>query len=97
MIFPQQMAKRVHIKAHPSQLSLAPVTARLLLELFPFGLLFDKKMKICGAGEKILEAWSTNNNNKAPNLLMGTALTEYFRLRRPTGITLDWDTVSCSL
>lgn len=86
------MDRRVHIEAHPSQLALKNINTDLLLQLFPFALLLDRDMKVCGAGEKIVEAWSINNN-KNPKEMLGVLLTDYFRIRRPLGIEFDWDTV----
>lgn len=48
-----QMNTRVHVKAHPSQLKISPITSRHLLDLFPFGLILDHNMHILGAGEKV--------------------------------------------
>lgn len=47
------MNTRVHVKAHPSQLKISPITSRHLLDLFPFGLILDHNMQILGAGEKV--------------------------------------------
>lgn len=90
----EYMARKIHAEIHPSQKMLKDITMDLLFELFPFALLIDREMKICGAGEKIVDAWSANNNNKAPNLLMGTQVTQSFKVRRPTGISFDWETVN---
>lgn len=90
----EYMALKVHADVHPSQKILKDITMDLLFELFPFALLIDREMRICGAGEKIVDAWSANNNNKAPNLLMGMFVKDSFKVRRPGGIVFDWDTVS---
>lgn len=50
-------------------------------------------MCVCGAGEKIVDAWSASNNNKAPNLLMGVKIDKAFTVRRPQGILFDWESV----
>lgn len=50
-------------------------------------------MCVCGAGEKIVDAWSASNNNKAPNLLMGVKIDKAFTIRRPQGIIFDWESV----
>lgn len=88
------MEKRVHIKAHPSQLTLPSVSSSLLLELFPFALILNEKMCITAAGEKLIESWMLNNVTKSPNELMGAKVTDHFKLRRPTGITFTWDNVT---
>ncbi|EDS41407.1 guanylyl cyclase receptor [Culex quinquefasciatus] len=87
----EYMEKRVHIKAHPSQLTLPSVSSSLLLELFPFALILNEKMCITAAGEKLIESWMLNNVTKSPNELMGAKVTDHFKLRRPTGITFTWD------
>lgn len=50
-------------------------------------------MKVCGAGDKIMEAWSANNNQCPPASMMGITLTDYFKIRRPLGIKFDWNTI----
>uniref|UniRef100_A0A336KLM2 guanylate cyclase n=1 Tax=Culicoides sonorensis TaxID=179676 RepID=A0A336KLM2_CULSO len=87
------MAYKVHSSAHPSQQILPDISIDLLFNLFPFALLIDREMCVCGAGEKIVDAWSSSNNNKAPNLLMGVKIDKAFTIRRPQGIVFDWDTV----
>lgn len=86
------MERHVHVSAHPSQLQLKAISTDLLLRLFPFSFLLDNEMKVCGAGEKIVEAWSINNDRDAKEM-MGITLTDYFRIRRPIGIQFDWETV----
>lgn len=86
------MERHVHVSAHPSQLELKAISTDLLLRLFPFAFLLDNQMKVCGAGEKIVEAWSINNDRDAKDM-MGITLTDYFRIRRPIGIQFDWETV----
>ncbi|XP_063698080.1 soluble guanylate cyclase 89Da-like [Culicoides brevitarsis] len=88
----EYMEKHVHVTAHPSQLELKEISTDLLLKLFPFSFLLDNQMKVCGAGEKIVEAWSINNDRDAREM-MGVTLTDYFRIRRPIGINFDWETV----
>lgn len=87
------MQLRVHVTPHPSQLAHSHISTDLLLQLFPFSFLLDHDMKVCGAGDKIMEAWSANNNQCPPAAMMGVLLTDYFKIRRPLGIKFDWDTV----
>ncbi|XP_055596372.1 soluble guanylate cyclase 89Db-like isoform X2 [Uranotaenia lowii] len=87
----EYMQKRVHMKAHPSQLALSPVSSSLLLDLFPFALILNEQMRITAAGEKLIESWMLNNVNRSPTELMGSKVTDHFKLRRPTGITFTWD------
>ncbi|CAO1433697.1 unnamed protein product [Diamesa tonsa] len=90
----EYMQKRFHLSAHPSQLNLKPVNPELLLDLFPFGLILNSEMQIVAAGNNIIESWSANNDNLHPNVLIGSYITEFFQLRRPTGISFDFDTVT---
>lgn len=60
----------------------------LLLELFPFAFLFNPEMKIFGCGEKLVEVAGGKEK------LLGQSLRQYFKLRRPKGISFDWKTVS---
>ncbi|XP_058812767.1 soluble guanylate cyclase 89Db-like isoform X1 [Topomyia yanbarensis] len=87
----EYMRKRIHIEAHPSQLQLAPVNSGLLLDLFPFALILNEQMEITAAGEKLIESWMLNNVSCSPTELMGSKVTDYFKLRRPTGITFTWE------
>lgn len=88
-----QMAKRVNIRTHPSQLEFGKVESKILLELFPFAVILDHEMRITGAGEKIVETWILQNQNKNPRSFWGSRLVDLFKLRRPKGITFDWQTV----
>lgn len=87
------MEKRVNRELHESQKNLSKIDSELLLHLFPFGLILDKEMKIIGAGEKIIDAWSSNNNNRSGHALLGAPLTDHFKLCRPKGIAFNWDNV----
>ncbi|XP_059058652.1 soluble guanylate cyclase 89Db-like [Achroia grisella] len=68
---------------------LPPVPASLLLQLFPFGVLLDRRMKILMAGEKLVEAWGgpCNRIEKSP-------ISEVLRLRKPK-VSFTWDKVVC--
>lgn len=87
------MAKRVNVLAHPSQLELGHVESSIFLELFPFAVILDHDMRISRAGEKILETWILQNPSKAPQSFWGSRLVDVFKLRRPKGVSVDWDTV----
>lgn len=94
MIFSEfQMEKRVNRKPHDSQRHLTKIDSKLLLNLFPFGLILDHEMKIVGAGEKIIDAWSNSNGNKGGQALLGAPLADYFKLCRPKGIAFNWENV----
>jgi guanylate cyclase len=87
------MIKKINIEAHPSQLSLPKITCEMLLQMFPFALIINKSMRISGAGEKLVEAWQAANNNESPDILISSLVTDYFKLRRPTGINFNFSTV----
>lgn len=91
------MARKVYADVHPSQLALKPTSVDFLFHLFPFALLLDRELAICGAGEKIVEAWVTANNRKAPKLMLGTLLSDSFKIRRPKGTKFAWDTIMKSM
>ncbi|XP_017776653.1 PREDICTED: soluble guanylate cyclase 89Db-like [Nicrophorus vespilloides] len=68
--------------------SLSPFPSCLLLELFPFGIFINPKMKLMGAGEKIVEVWKGN-----PDTLLGQSITKIFKLRRPKGVPFTWKNI----
>ncbi|CAG9806452.1 unnamed protein product [Chironomus riparius] len=90
----EYMQNSLRMKTHPSQVLLKPVTTEMLLELFPFGMILNCEMKIVAAGNNLIESWSSNNDNKHPNELIGSKITKYFKLRRPTGIVFDFSNVT---
>ena len=57
------------------------------------GMILNSEMKIVAAGNNLIESWSSNNDNKHPNELIGSKITKYFKLRRPTGIVFDFSNV----
>lgn len=59
----------------------------------PSGMILNSEMLIVAAGNNLIEAWSANNDNKHPNLLIGSKISQFFKLRRPTGIVFDFTTV----
>lgn len=87
------MSQRVNVTAHPSQLQLSKVDSHVLLELFPFALILNHDMCITSAGEKIIETWILQNPRKAPQLFLGSHISDIFKLRRPKGIGINWQTV----
>ncbi|KOB67488.1 Soluble guanylate cyclase 89Da, partial [Operophtera brumata] len=64
---------------------LPTVPASLLLQLFPFGVLFDRRMKVLKAGDKLIEVWGGpyNRIEKSP-------ISEILRLRKPK-VSFTWD------
>ncbi|KAM3959755.1 soluble guanylate cyclase 89Db [Aphomia sociella] len=68
---------------------LPPVPASLLLQLFPFGVLLDRRMKILMAGDKLVEAWGGPSNR-----IEKSAISEVLRLRKPK-VPFTWDKVVC--
>lgn len=87
------MAQRVNICAHPSQLELGKVDSQILLELFPFALILDREMRVRSAGEKIVETWILHNPSKRPQSFYGSHISDIFKLRRPKGVSFEWQTV----
>lgn len=57
------------------------------------GMILNREMLIVAAGNNLIEAWSANNENKHPNILIGSPITQFFKLRRPTGIVFDFENV----
>lgn len=54
------------------------------------GMILNNEMKIVAAGNNLIESWSANNDNRHPNELIGSKITKYFKLRRPTGIVFEF-------
>ncbi|XP_072375287.1 soluble guanylate cyclase 89Da-like [Diabrotica undecimpunctata] len=59
-------------------------SSEILLELFPFCLIIDDQMHIVSTGKKFLEIW------KGTEYFYDKPLTNYFKLRRPKGISFTW-------
>ncbi|XP_028043656.1 soluble guanylate cyclase 89Da-like [Bombyx mandarina] len=68
---------------------LPSVPASLLLQLFPFGVLLDRRMKILMAGEKLVAAWGGPYNR-----IEKSSIVEVLRLRKPK-VSFTWDKVVC--
>ncbi|RVE54568.1 hypothetical protein evm_000689 [Chilo suppressalis] len=68
---------------------LPAVPASLLLQLFPFGVMLDRRMKVLMAGEKLVEAWGGPCGRMARS-----PISEILRLRKPK-VSFTWDKVSC--
>ncbi|XP_061705198.1 soluble guanylate cyclase 89Db-like isoform X2 [Cydia pomonella] len=68
---------------------LPPVPVALLLQLFPFGVLLDRRMKIMKAGEKLVSAWGGPYNS-----MVKSPISEILRLRKPK-VSFTWDKVVC--
>ncbi|XP_032456579.1 soluble guanylate cyclase 89Da [Nasonia vitripennis] len=66
---------------------LPPVSSKMLLRLFPFGVVMNKEMCIEGVGGKLLQAWGNSTS------ILDKHVTEIFRLRRPRGISFTWGNV----
>ncbi|XP_049870956.1 soluble guanylate cyclase 89Db-like [Pectinophora gossypiella] len=68
---------------------LPPVPVSILLQLFPFGVLLDRKMRVVSAGCKLIEAWGGpfSRIEKQP-------VSEILRLRKPK-VSFTWDKVVC--
>ncbi|XP_075976292.1 soluble guanylate cyclase 89Db-like [Anticarsia gemmatalis] len=68
---------------------LPAVPASLLMQLFPFGVLLDRRMKILRAGERLVAAWGGPYNK-----LEKSPISEILRLRKPK-VSFTWDKVVC--
>lgn len=56
-------------------------------------MILNKEMLIVAAGNNLIETWSANNNNKHPNILIGSPIDKFFKFVRPTGIIFNFETV----
>ncbi|KAG5877871.1 hypothetical protein JTB14_031387 [Gonioctena quinquepunctata] len=63
---------------------LSSFSSDLLLELFPFGLILDTNMNIVATGRRFLEIW------RGKESFFNKLMTNYFRLRRPKGVSFSW-------
>lgn len=70
------------------RLALPTVPSSVLMRLFPFGFVFNEKMVILAAGEKLRQVCGTS-----PDALIGQSVTDNFKLRRPRGISFTWKNV----
>ncbi|XP_013142189.1 PREDICTED: soluble guanylate cyclase 89Db-like [Papilio polytes] len=68
---------------------LPAIPASLLLQLFPFGVLLDRKMRILLGGEKLVAAWGGPSYR-----ILKSPVSEILRLRKPK-ISFTWDKVVC--
>ncbi|KAJ0177945.1 hypothetical protein K1T71_006818 [Dendrolimus kikuchii] len=68
---------------------LPSVPASVLLQLFPFGVMLDRRMKILMAGEKLIAAWGGPFNR-----IEKSHISEVLRLRKPK-VSFTWDKVVC--
>ncbi|XP_073952165.1 soluble guanylate cyclase 89Db-like isoform X2 [Choristoneura fumiferana] len=68
---------------------LPPVPVSLLMQLFPFGVLFDRRMKIIKAGERLVSTWGGPYSNMAKS-----PISDILRLRKPK-VAFTWDKVVC--
>ncbi|KAK0157521.1 hypothetical protein PV328_011258 [Microctonus aethiopoides] len=82
------IAKTRRMNAPNSRKELSPVPCNLLLELFPFGVVINEKMRIIGVGEKLLQSWGGSSS------ILNTHVDEIFKLRRPKGISFTWRNVN---
>jgi hypothetical protein len=57
------------------------------------GIILNNEMLVVGAGNHLIESWSVSNENRHPNLLIGSHFSEYFYLRRPTDFALTFENV----
>ncbi|XP_068911274.1 soluble guanylate cyclase 89Db-like [Tenebrio molitor] len=81
------LTKKAETAAHLETRQLAPFSCTVLLELFPFAILFTSMMEIVGCGEKLTQVAGGENK------LLKQLVTKFFRLRRPKGITFNWKNI----
>ena len=79
---------RTNKQIHLERLTLPPVPCSVLMRLFPFGFVFNEKMVILDAGEKLRQVCGTS-----PEALIGESVTDNFKLRRPGGVPFTWKNV----
>lgn len=84
----EYILSRKNKRTNLERLALPPVPCSVLMRLFPFGLVFNEKMIILAAGEKLREVCGTT-----PDALIGESVTDNFKLRRPRGIPFTWKNV----
>lgn len=82
------MESKAHRESFHQTTSLSPFSTKLLLKLFPFGLLIDTKINVIGMGKKYSQIWV----GKEP--VYDRPLSNFFRMRRPKGIAATWKNVS---
>ncbi|KAJ8974759.1 hypothetical protein NQ317_019163 [Molorchus minor] len=68
---------------HQVQL-LSPFPCKMLLELFPFGIILNTEMRIMGCGDRFIEIWRGEEH------FLNRPMGEYFEIRRPKGIPFTW-------
>lgn len=83
----EYVSSKMEKKISLERISLPDFHCFLLLDLFPFGVIFGQDMKIIGVGEKLVLLWGRRH-------VLGNYVTEHFRLRRPQGIPFTWRNVS---
>lgn len=84
----EYILSRTNKRTNLERLTLPAVPCSVLMCLFPFGLVFNEKMVILAAGEKLREVCGTT-----PDALIGESVTDNFKLRRPRGILFTWKNV----
>nr|CAD7602785.1 unnamed protein product [Timema genevievae] len=71
-------------KSNLERLELPPVSCSVLMKMFPFGLVYNKDMKVLAVGEKLLQVYGD------PDAILGRPITDNFKLRRPRGVPFTW-------
>lgn len=84
----EYVLSRTHKRINLERLTLPPVPCSVLMRLFPFGFVFNEKMAILAAGEKLRQVCGTR-----PDALIGESVADNFKLRRPRGIPFTWKNV----
>jgi len=71
-------------------LQLPSIPIKLLLRLFPFGVVINRDIRIMDAGEKLLSVWGAATADD----VRGHLLVQHLVLRRPRDIPFTWTNVS---
>nr|CAD7255810.1 unnamed protein product [Timema shepardi] len=87
-------------KSNLERLELPPVSCSVLMKMFPFGLVYNKDMKVLAVGEKLLQVGTRGDCTSRPgadkpvygdpDAILGRPITDNFRLRRPRGVQFTW-------
>nr|CAD7455711.1 unnamed protein product [Timema tahoe] len=87
-------------KSNLERLELPPVSCSVLMKMFPFGLVYNKDMKVLAVGEKLLQVGTRVDSKSRPGVdkpvygdpdaILGRPITDNFKLRRPRGVPFTW-------
>ncbi|XP_014253023.1 soluble guanylate cyclase 89Da-like isoform X2 [Cimex lectularius] len=67
---------------------LPPVSSKVLVDLFPFTVVFGRSMRVLLAGHKLLSLFPGIQVHHKP-------VTNFLKVRRPRGIPFTWENITC--